>query len=116
MINRQFQAGFRVGALLAAALTIVLCSVAAAQDANPAKPLPPRATPGDYRANAQAGKVTIAADFVGHGVPTGDVVYSTEDYIAVEVGIFGAPDAHVSFSYKDFSLRVNGKKAPQPAQ
>jgi hypothetical protein len=116
MIKRKFHREFRVGALLPAALTIALCGVAAAQAVNPAKPLPPRATPGDYRAHAQAGKVTIAADFDGHGVPTGDAVYSTEDYIAVEVGIFGPPDARVNFSYKDFSLRVKGKKALLPAQ
>src|ERR1700742_2976163 len=102
MIKRQFHAGFQRGPLLPAALTIALFSVAAAQDVNPAKPLPPRATPGDYRASAQAGKVTLAADFVGHGVPTSDALYTTEDYIAVEVGVFGPPDARVNFSYKDF--------------
>jgi hypothetical protein len=116
MFKRPFHPVFRAGALLPAALTIALLGVAAAQEGNPAKPLPPRATPGDYRAHAPAGKVTIAADFAGHGVPTADAVYSTEDYIVVEAGIFGPPDARVNFSYKDFSLRVNGKKGLLPAQ
>jgi hypothetical protein len=116
MIQRQFHREFRTGALLPAALTLALFGVVAAQEVNPAKPLPARATPGDYRAHAQAGKVTIAADFAGHGVNTGDSVYSTEDYIAVEVGVFGPSDAKVNFSYKDFSLRVNGKKGLMAAQ
>jgi hypothetical protein len=116
MSQRQFHLEFRVAALLAAALTILLSGVAAAQEVNPAKPLPPRATPGDYRAHAQAGKITIAADFAGHGVTTADAVYSTEDYIVVEVGVFGPPDVRMSFSYKDFSLQVNGKKTPLQAE
>lgn len=103
----------RVAALLP---TIVLFGIAAAQEPNPAKPLAPRATPGDYRAHAQAGKITLAADFAGHGVTTPDAVYSTEDYIVVEVGIFGPPEARMSFSYKHFSLKVNGKKAPLQAE
>ncbi|HWF09937.1 MAG TPA: hypothetical protein VG297_15825 [Bryobacteraceae bacterium] len=116
MFKRQFHHELRVGALLPAVLIVVLFGVAAAQVVNPAKPLPPRATAGDYRASAQAGKVTIAADFAGHGIPTADAVYSTEDYILVEIGIFGPSDARVNLSYKDFSLRVNGKKALLPAQ
>lgn len=94
----------------------VLAGVSAAQEGTAAKPLPPRASPGDYRAHAQAGKVTIAADFAGHGVTTADAVYSNQDYIVVEVGIFGPPDAKVNLSYKDFSLQINGKKTPLPAQ
>jgi hypothetical protein len=116
MIKRQFHPEFRAGALLPAALTIALFGAAAAQEVNPAQALPPRATPGDYRAYAQAGKVTIAADFAGHGIPTVDAVFSTEDYIVVEIGIFGPSDARVNLSYKDFSLRVNGKKGLLPAQ
>jgi hypothetical protein len=111
MSNCQFQPEFRVAALLPAALIIVLSGIATAQEVNPAKPLAPRATPGDYRAHSQLGKITIAADFAGHGVTTADAVYSTEDYIVVEVGIFGPPDARTSVSFKDFSLQVNGKKA-----
>jgi hypothetical protein len=34
----------------------------------------------------------------------------------VEVGLFGPPDARLALSYMDFSLRINGKKAPYPAQ
>ncbi len=49
---------------------------------------------------------------MGHAVPTPDGVYSTEDYVTVEAALFGAPDARLKLSADEFSLRVNGKKAP----
>jgi len=74
------------------------------------KGLPPRATPGDYQAHAQAGTITIGAEFKGHSVPTPDAVYSNEDFVAVEVGLFGPPEARLKLSHDDFSLRIDGKK------
>ena len=76
----------RTGALL----LIVLIGVgrANAQEAV-SKGMPPRASAADYQAHAQAGKVTIAAEFTGHGVPTPQLVLSTEDFIGVELGLFG---------------------------
>ena len=79
------------------------------------KGVPPRATPADYQAHAQAGSVTIAAEFEGHSVPTPDTVLSTEDYVVVEVGLFGSPESRIKLSFENFSLRINGKK-PVPAQ
>jgi len=81
-----------------------------------AKGLPPRATPADYQAQTKAGTVTISAEFAGHSVPTAQGPLSTEDFVVVEMGLFGAPDARVKISASDFSLRVNGKKAPLPSQ
>lgn len=74
------------------------------------KGLPPRATPGDYQAHAQAGTITIGAEFKGHSVPTPDAVYSNEDFVAIEVGLFGPPEARLKLSHDDFSLRIDGKK------
>ena len=37
---------------------------------NESKGLPPRATPGDYQAHTQVGKLTLAAEFMRHAVPT----------------------------------------------
>ena len=71
--------------------------------------LPPRATPADYQANAAAGTVTIAAEFLGHAVPTAQGTLSTETFVVVEAGIFGQPDAGIKLSLEDFSLRINGK-------
>lgn len=78
--------------------------------------LPPRASPTDYQAHAQAGKVTIAAEFSGHFVPTPQANYTTEDYVIVEVGLYSEPDARLTLSPADFSIRINGKKNALPAQ
>jgi len=79
--------------------------------------MPPRAAPAEYQAQAQAGTVTVAAEFTGHSVSTGQgTPLSTEDYVVVEVGLFGAPEARLKLSASDFSLRVNGKKTPVPTQ
>lgn len=80
------------------------------------KGLPPRAAPADYQAQAKAGAVTFAADFAGHSVPTGENIYTTEDFVTVELGVFGAADAHAALSAGDFSIRINGKKAPVPSE
>jgi hypothetical protein len=81
-----------------------------------AKGMPPRATPADYQAQGQAGSVTIAAEFRGHSVPTLEGTLSTEDYVVIETGLFGSPDARIKLSSEDFSLRINGKKMPLPSQ
>jgi hypothetical protein len=98
-----------------------ICPYALAQDAPAAggqstdvRGLPPRATPGDYQAHAQAGAVTIGAEFTGHSVTTPQAIFLTEDYVVVEVGLF-APGTNLKLSYSDFSLRINGKKQAQPA-
>jgi hypothetical protein len=80
-----------------------------------AKGLPPRATPADYQAHTQAGPVTIAAEFKGHAVPTPQGPLSTEDFVVVEMALFGSPDARMKISANDFSLRINGKKAALPS-
>jgi hypothetical protein len=78
--------------------------------------LPPRATPADYQAQAQAGGMTIAAEFVGHFVPTLQGNLTTEDYVVVETGMFGPSEAHIKLFLGDFSLRINGKKTALPGQ
>lgn len=84
--------------------------------ANDAKGMTPRATPAEYQAHAQAGEVTIAAEFTGHSIGTPQGTLTTEDYVVVETGFFGAAGARTKLSADDFSLRINGKKAPLPAQ
>jgi hypothetical protein len=105
----------------AAAILLALFAMSApAQDAPaPGRDLgaiAPRATPGDYQAQAQAGPITIAAEFTGHSIATPETIFTTEDYVVVEVGIFGPPQARVKLSHEDFSIRINGKKVPSPAQ
>jgi hypothetical protein len=86
----RFSAALRNGVWIAA-----LCLCAQGQNTpgkdapiKEEKGLPPRATPGDYEAHAQAGTVTVAAEFKGHSVPTLEATYSTEDYVVVETGLF----------------------------
>jgi len=103
-------------------LTAAICAGALClrpQDAPiPSKPkgLAPRATPGDYQAQGKVGDVAIGAEFVGHSVPLAQETLSTEDFVVVEVGLFGPPGAKLMLATSDFSLRVNDHKAPYPNQ
>lgn len=81
-----------------------------------AEGIPPRSAPTDYQTQAKAGNVTIAADFVGHSVPTPEATFSTEDYVVVEVAFFGSPSSKLKLSTEDFSIRVKGKKKPLVSQ
>lgn len=76
------------------------------------KGMPPRVAATEYQAHAQAGSVTIGAEFMGHSVPTPEHTFASEDFIVVEAGIFGPPGAHATLSHDDFSLRIAGKKLP----
>jgi hypothetical protein len=121
---RLFSA-LRNGLPMALVLLGALCALgqrapaqeAAAKEAlaNESKGLPPRAAPTDYQAHAQAGAIQIGAEFVGHAVPTPDATYTTEDFVMVETGLFGPPEARAVLSIGDFSLRINGKKALLPS-
>jgi hypothetical protein len=120
----QFHIRSKTGVVVATALTAVFCWCAVGQEApgnaargpEASKGLPPRATPADYQTHAQAGTVTIAAEFAGHSIPDPQSALSTEDFVVVEVGLFGPPNARLGLNYQDFSLRINGKKTPLPAQ
>src|SRR5215468_7445470 len=107
----------RIGFLIAAICLCVQGQNTPGKDAQiEARGVPPRATPADYQAQAQAGTVTIAAEFKGHSAPTVQGTLSTEDFVVVETGLFGSTGAHIRISAEDFSLRINGKKAPLPSQ
>jgi len=90
-----------------------------AQTPDPSKAqqgLPARATAADYQTQGKVGNVTIGAEFTGHGIPSVQQPLNSEDYVAVEVGLFGPADARLTIGASDFSLRVNGKKDLLPAQ
>lgn len=106
----------KIGVLIAAVCLCVQGQNTQSTDAQiETKGMPPRATPADYQAHAQAGTLTVAAEFKGHAVPTLQGPLSTEDYVVVETALFGPPDARTRLSAEDFSLRINGKK-PSPSQ
>src|SRR5271165_3486290 len=120
----RFSSALRTGVPITAVLIGALCLFGQEQtppspDAltNKAKGVPPHVSPAEYQAHAEAGTVTVAAEFMGHSVPTPDGTFSSEDYVVVEVGLFGQPDARVKLSPADFSLRVNdNKKTTLPSQ
>jgi hypothetical protein len=114
----QFFALSQTGVRISVALAAVLCLCAqepatATKDArskDAAQGLPPRVSPGEYQTQAKAGNVTIAADFDGHSVPTGETTLTTEEYVIIELGLYGPAEARMQISLDDFTLRINGKK------
>jgi hypothetical protein len=85
-----------------------------AQTADP-QVLPPRAAASEYLSQAKAGAVSIGAEFKGHIVPTPEGHLTNEDYVTVEIGMFGPEGQPLKLAVTDFSLRINGK-SPLPAQ
>lgn len=83
---------------------------------NEVKGMPPRAAPTDYPSHAKAGALTVAAEFLGHSIPRPEGPLATEDYVAIEVAIFGPADARAQVALDNFSLRLNGKKGELPPQ
>lgn len=79
-------------------------------EANELKGMPPRTSPAEYPSRVKVGDITIAAEFAGHSVPRPEDPLTTEDYVVVETGIFGAPGAHTTLLPSDFSLHINDKK------
>jgi hypothetical protein len=117
VIHASFLVGMRLSILIMAICLGVQGQDTPSKDAPiEARGMPPRATAADYQAQAQAGAVTIGAEFRGHSVPTLQDTLSTEDYVVIETGLFGSPGARIKLSSDDFSLRINGKKTPLPAQ
>ena len=123
MLYASFLAGMKLSPALRIGVPIaVICLCVQGQNTQTkdaqieAKGMPPRAAPADYQAHAQAGAATVAAEFTGHSVPTLQGPLSTEDYVAIELGLFGSPDARIKLSSSDFSLRINGKKTLLPSQ
>ena len=93
--------------------TLAMARLLSAQAPDAAKAqlgLPARATPTDYQTQAKVGNLTIGAEFTGHGIPNAQQPLNSEDYVAVEVGLFGPADARLMIGPSDFSLRINGKK------
>jgi hypothetical protein len=83
---------------------------------NPARGMPPRSAPSEYQVQAKAGMVTIAAEFMGHAVPTPEQTVSAEEYVVVDTGLYGPPGTRMVLARGDFSLRINGKKNASPSE
>ena len=77
--------------------------------------VPARTSPTDYQAKAATGPITIAADFVGHSIPTPQGLMSSEDYVCIEVAFYGPDGTKLKLATDDFSIRINGKKQASPS-
>ncbi len=77
-----------------------------------AKGMPPRASASEYQAQGEAGTLKIGAEFAGHSVPRPEGPLSTEEFVVVEVGLFGPAGEKLMVSPEDFSIRINDKKTP----
>ena len=109
----------RCAAIARIVSALAMAQFLSAQASDPAKAqsgLPARATPADYQTQAKLGHVIIGAEFTGHGIPNAQQPLNSEDYVAVEVGLFGAADSRLMIGPTDFSLRINGKKDLLPSQ
>jgi len=84
--------------------------------ASESKGMPPRVSPSEYQAHGEAGAVTIAAEFTGHAIGTAQGTLTTEDYVVVETGFFGAEGTRTKLAADGFTLRVNGKKVALSTQ
>jgi hypothetical protein len=112
--------GPRSAIRLVLVLAAVPCLFAQAPPSAPKEPqgptgLPPRTTPVDYQVVEKAGKFTIAAEFTGHGIPNSGEALNSEEYVAVEVGLFGPAGERLTITASDFSLKINARKAPYPS-
>ena len=114
----QLSNSFRASLLIAALGLCAHAQPVPGKEAQPseARGLPPRAAPADYQTQGKAGTVTIAAEFKGHAVPTEEATFTSEDYVVVEVALYGPPEGKTMLSKDDFSLRINGKKTALPSQ
>ncbi len=80
------------------------------------KGIPPRGSAAEYMGHGKVGALNIGADFDSHDIPTLESTLTADDYVTVEVGVFGAPGARATIAATDFSIRINGKKSPIPSE
>ena len=96
---------------IASTFTCAVCLAFQGQVAPPKdEGIPPRTAPSDYEFHAQAGALTVAAEFTGHSVATPEGTLTTDEYVVVELAVYGPAGARTKLSPEDFSLRINRKK------
>ncbi len=74
----------------------------------------PRDAPADFPVNVALNDgFTLGAEYLVHSIPSPHGFYVIDDYLVVEVGMFGAKGAHLNVSADQFSLRLAGQKMPK---
>ena len=111
-----FSSTVRISARIGVCLAAVLCLYS---QENPTAPirekaaaggLPPHVTPLEYGSRAKVGDYVIGADFHGHAVPTTISALNNEDFVSVEVGLYGPKGAKLQISMSDFTLHIGKKR------
>jgi hypothetical protein len=70
----------------------------------------PKPRPEDYPAHAAAGILRIGADYTVHSFSARGRTFVADNYLVVEVAIYGPPRADLMVSTSRLTLRVNGRK------
>lgn len=94
----------RLALLFSAALAL------RAQDA------PRRTKAADYPAHVQMDRVTLAAGYLAHSLPTAQGTLAVNGYLIVEAAFFGPPFSRLQMSPDQFTLRIDRRGAPLAAQ
>ena len=77
----------------------------------------PKSSEQDYTAHARLEKLSIGAEYLVHSFSGGRETFIAKDYLVVEVAIFPAKGMEsFEVSASQFSLRLNGRKAPLEPQ
>ncbi len=71
-----------------------------------------KASASEYPAHAKAGSVEIGAENWGHGLTTPHGSFAADDFIVVDVALFGSPNQTLLVASGHFSLRLNKSKKP----
>ena len=94
------------------ALAVALVSTALLQ----AEGTSPKEKPTDYPVRANAGNLTVAAEYNVRSFGSGKEAFWTPDYLVVEVAIYSDSREPVKITPNSFTLRLNNKKEALLAQ
>lgn len=74
----------------------------------------PQSAAKDYPVNiALNDGFTLGAEYLVHSIPSPHGFYVIDDYLVVEVGVFGRQAAHMNVFAGQFSLQLTGQKMPK---
>jgi hypothetical protein len=77
----------------------------------PAQGTSPQSAATDYPVHiALNDGFTMGAEYLVHSIPSPHGFYVVEEFLVVEIGVFGPKSAHLNVSADHFALRINGLK------
>jgi hypothetical protein len=71
---------------------------------------PPKDSATDYPVRATLGKLTLAADYLVHSIPSPKGALFAKDFLVIEVAVFGPKLDPIQMRSEYFRLRINGSK------